>query len=72
LKLKFRIDTDHNDPDFVAVVLNFDGPDGVLIVEGVWLKAGEYKRGDGQYLYITSEAEVFGEQKPDVRYIRLG
>ena len=51
------------------MVLNFDGPNGTLIVNGSWLTAGEGKTQPGKYLYITSQAEVFGEDKPDVYYI---
>ncbi len=62
---------DRYDQDFVAVVVNFDGSNGVIIVDEVWLKTGEGQTRHGKYLYITSNAEVFGEDKPDVDYIRL-
>ena len=41
-------------------------------MDEVWLTAGEdyMKSKDGRYLYITSNADVFGEDKPEVYYIR--
>ncbi len=55
----------------MAVVIDFDGPNGVIIVDGDWLTAGEGKTEHGKYLYITSNANVFGVDKPDVYYIRI-
>jgi hypothetical protein len=51
------------------VVVNFDGSNGVIVVDDVWLTTGERKTGRGKYLYLTSNADVFGEDKPDVKYI---
>ncbi len=61
---------DSHEQDFVAVVVNFDGPSGVIVVDNVWLVTGEDKTKHGKYLYITSNADVFGIEQPDVSYIR--
>ncbi|KAK3933894.1 hypothetical protein QBC46DRAFT_274888, partial [Diplogelasinospora grovesii] len=68
--LEFRMDKDSKNLDYVAVVVDFDRSDGVIIIEGIWLTAGKERTVDGKRLYITSDAVVFGEEKPDVYYIR--
>ena len=63
---------DNHGKDFIAVVVNFDGHDGVIIVDNAWLTAGEDQTEQGDYLYITSNADVFGIEQPEVYYIRQG
>ena len=54
------------------MVIDFDGPNGVIIVDRDWLTAGEGKTEHGKYLYnITSNTNVFRVDKPDVYYIRI-
>jgi hypothetical protein len=60
---------DGDERNCVAVVVDFDGPDGVIIVDEIWLTTGERKSRHGKWLFITSNAYVFGEDKPDVGYI---
>jgi hypothetical protein len=66
-KLELRMDS--HGRDFVAVVIDFDGPDGVIIVDEVWMTAGEDKTEGGKRLYLTSDARVFGDGEPHVYYI---
>ncbi len=54
----------------VAVVINFDGPDGMVVVNGNWLSTGKHKSNPGRYLYFTTSAERVGEEQADVRFIR--
>lgn len=61
-----------SDGAFVAVVVDFDGATGLIIADKLWLTTGEGKGDEGKHLYITSDASVFGEDQPDVYYIRLG
>ncbi|KAK4220441.1 hypothetical protein QBC38DRAFT_404891 [Podospora fimiseda] len=68
---ELQMDANHDDKNFVAVIVDFDGPSGLIIIDGVWLQTGPGKTENGKYLYITSDADVFGEDKPDVQYIRL-
>ncbi len=52
------------------MVVNFDGPGGIVIVDDIWLTTGEGKSKNGKWLYITSNVDVFVEN-PDVSYPHL-
>lgn len=64
------MDKDSNNQDFVAVVIDFDGSHGVIIVDRVWLTTGEGKTMNGTHLFITSDTHVAGDEQPDFYYIR--
>lgn len=66
-QLKFRMDSSSRDS--IAVVVNFNGPDGIIIIDGVWLTTGENKLEDGRYLYISSDTFIAGEEQPAVDYV---
>ncbi len=67
------MDMDDHEKDFIAVIVDFDGPEGVVVVDNVWLLPGEDEGVHGKRLYITSNADVFlGLEQPDVYYIRQG
>ncbi|KAK3371856.1 hypothetical protein B0T24DRAFT_339699 [Lasiosphaeria ovina] len=63
----FRMDSSSRDS--IAVVVNFNGPDGIIIIDGVWLTTGENKLEDGRYLYISSDTFIAGEEQPAVDYV---
>ena len=63
---------DNHDKDFITVVANFDGPDGAIIVDNVWVTAGECQTEQGEYLYITASADIFGIEQPEVYDIGRG
>ena len=39
-ELKIEIDINHDDKNFVAVIVDFGGADGVIIIDKVWFTAG--------------------------------
>jgi hypothetical protein len=63
----FRIDQD--DKSHVAVIVNFDGPDGIIIIDEDWMKTGREKPHSGVYLYITGKGWIMGDERPDVRFV---
>lgn len=60
---------DGDDRNCVAVVVDFDGSDGLIIINGDLLAAGRGKSLNGKWLYITFDAFVPCEDKPNVGYI---
>ena len=69
-KLKLRMEKEERGTH-VAVVLNFDGPFGLVIIDNKWLKTGNEKPHGGRYLYFTTNAETLGDPKPDLRFVYL-
>ncbi|KAK4654798.1 hypothetical protein QC762_0039720 [Podospora pseudocomata] len=63
---ELRIDT--NERDCVAAIVDFDGPDGLVAVDGNFYVTGRRKTQSGKYLYVTCEVYVMGEF-PSVRWI---
>jgi hypothetical protein len=63
-RLKYSIDEKST---YVAAVIDFDGPSGVVVVDGKWMSTGaETKK--GMYLYISSSV-IFMGGCPKVRFI---
>ncbi len=66
-KLQFRIDRQEN--DHKAVIVDFNGPKGLVIIGREWLKTGAGRYIDGVHLYIVEDARAFGDGSPDVRFV---
>ncbi|KAK4184126.1 hypothetical protein QBC35DRAFT_392371 [Podospora australis] len=62
---ELHIDT--NERECVAAIVDFDGPDGIVTVDGNFV-TGRSKIQSGKYLYITSKVFVMGEF-PSVQWI---
>lgn len=61
---------DGDERNSAAVVVNFDGSDGLIVVDNVWLTTGKMKARGGKWLYISLPTRTFmGGGEPDVRYI---
>jgi hypothetical protein len=56
---------------YVAVVIDFDGPYGVIVVKKTGSTTGEKGKSEhGKYLHITSDTSDFFESEPNVYNIR--
>ncbi|GAB1320382.1 hypothetical protein MFIFM68171_10592 [Madurella fahalii] len=70
LKLEFRIDAEVK--DHIAVVIDFDGSDSMVIVDGKWLATGNDPAHHGSRLYLTKDASILGIGESPVRFIHQG
>ncbi|KAK0739022.1 hypothetical protein B0T21DRAFT_286006, partial [Apiosordaria backusii] len=59
---------DGNEHQHIAAVVDFDGPNGMVAVDDLFLATGQEKTQQGKWLYITSNVFVMGEF-PRVRWI---
>ncbi|KAK4170600.1 hypothetical protein QBC36DRAFT_201080, partial [Triangularia setosa] len=59
---------DANEHKHIAAVVDFDGPDGMVAVDNLFLATAQEKIQGGEWLYITSSVFVMGE-RPSVRWI---
>ncbi|KAK4197242.1 hypothetical protein QBC40DRAFT_285899 [Triangularia verruculosa] len=62
----FYIDAEEH--KHIAAVVDFDGPDGMVAVDDLFLATGQEKTQTGKWLYITPRVFVMGEF-PCVRWI---
>lgn len=64
---------DENEKNHVAVVINFDGPGGMVIVGNDILVTGENRSESSERLYITTRAVIIAadgdDGKPDIRFV---
>ncbi len=71
-KSKIKLQMDANNQDFVAIIVDFDGAGGLVVVNGKWLTTGDEDdktRRRGRHLYYSTSATVLGQEKPDMQFI---
>ena len=69
-RLSYYINQDET--NHIAIIVDFDGPDGIVIVDGLkdLIITGREDQ-SGVHLFI-GKGWIFGEPKPDVRFIHQG
>ncbi|KAK0747957.1 hypothetical protein B0T21DRAFT_355521 [Apiosordaria backusii] len=66
--LGMTLTIDSNELDHIAAVIDYDGPEGLLTINGDFVVTGSRKRKSGVYLYISEKVYVMGEF-PRVRWV---
>ncbi|KAB5515626.1 hypothetical protein GE09DRAFT_979446 [Coniochaeta sp. 2T2.1] len=69
LGLGFRMLIDTTESNYIGVIVDFDGNDGAVYIEGEYYNTGRGKDMSGRRLCITTDVVIFGVHQPSIEYV---
>lgn len=72
MKNRLEVYIDEDEKNHIAVIINFNGPGGLIIADDEILATGRHRSESGKRLCITTRALIIadiGDGKPDISFV---